>query len=415
MRALILTLTLLLASAPQAATISGGSITGGAIGTASSPPVAGSCTDGVDCYCDTVSDGSLLLCQDFENPDFYETTNWIAGGSDRALGNDYVAEMLGGGTTAEGFWTNGTPASPKLGSTCSPSGLYCGPKEWCSEAQGTLVGTSPALDCWDGNDKAIIDIQRSGDYDAEVSGLTLTGGTGATADVGAGNAHFAYRIPPGEEAGILGSETWSNQTHVGVTELVAYASNVFDAGSNPAGTYWKGDEWGDYPYSEWWMYGNMLPSGSTSTFPFRNFLFTTVSQATCEAAQSAATLSAGSWFGCADDKMYFGADSADYTQSSDWPLGTWACVQGEAIWTGSSPNRKLEMKVWFNETLLIHFSNFDAEILRNNDGYDEFYMNAYSNQNAPGQGTPTTTTSYRYKDNLHIRAGTPVSCASIGF
>ena len=48
-------------------------------------------------------------------------------------------------------------------------------------------------------------------------------------------------------------------------------------------------------------------------------------------------------------------------------------------------------------------------------GYNGFEFNNYANTNQGGGPIPSTQTSFRYEDNIHIRAGAPVSCSQIGF
>lgn len=403
---------------PGRAPVSGGGGGGGS-----------TCTDGVNCLCDTYSDANLIYCNDFENNNYYATTNWVAGGGDRGLASDYNLQVNDNNGPGGGWWSAGTPVSPKVGSTCNPpSGQVCGYREWCSDFQSQLVLGFVGSDCWDGNSGSLVDIQRSGDFDEEVPGLTLTGGKGVTADIGGkGRTHLAYRVPPGNEGTTIGGYNWGDdrgpflgkKLEIGVTEAVAYSSNIVTSGL--LGAHQKGDEWGDYPYAEWWMYGNMVESGGgLDAFPFKNYFWTNnTTQEDCEAAQAAATMLVGTWSGCGGDKMYYkaavGTGTGQYKQSVHWPFGTWACVQGHAVWTGTAGSRKLEVEVKLNGVTVIHFTNFNAEILQSNAGYDELVFNMYSNTNAAGQGTPSTQTGYRYKDNLIIRSGSPVSCATIGY
>jgi hypothetical protein len=72
------------------------------------------------------------------------------------------------------------------------------------------------------------------------------------------------------------------------------------------------------------------------------------------------------------------------------------------------------VKIWFNETLIIDFSGLDGSFLNAKAGYDALVFNAYSNANQEG-GVPTTATTYRYEDNIHVTGGPPVSCTAIGF
>ncbi|MDO8742778.1 MAG: LamG-like jellyroll fold domain-containing protein, partial [bacterium] len=84
------------------------------------------------------------------------------------------------------------------------------------------------------------------------------------------------------------------------------------------------------------------------------------------------------------------------------------------------------MQMWFTgptgvRKKLIDISGMDltghAANYKGVPGYTGLSWNAYANANAGSQygGVATTETTFRYEDNLHIRAGTPVSCASVGF
>ena len=137
---------------------------------------AATCTDGVDCYCDTVSDSKLLLCEDFESPDYYENSSadWVTtgGGSTNRGDKSRWASLYGNGISSSLF--KSSDATPRIGPSCGYP--YCtGMREYCSTAQGNLVDGKGA-DCWGPgvNSSAMLDFQRSGDYKAELSGLQLT-------------------------------------------------------------------------------------------------------------------------------------------------------------------------------------------------------------------------------------------------
>ncbi len=384
----------------------------------------GACTDGVDCYCDTVSDPDLILCEDFESPDYYENTSndWATapggqpgyrGGASRWLAN-YNSS---GGKVS---WTNGNPASPQVGSTCTEG--TCGPKEYCSDSQSLVVLGTAGSDCWDGNDGSGIDIQRDDDFNDELGTLTLTGGNSGGGDVFSGNAHMAYRVEEATQNEIIGSETWTDTPEFGLTMAVAYSSNL--ASVSLADDAWKHEEFGDYPYSENFHMGNTgYADGLSSTFPFNPFMFgvsSGYSEAACDAALASADRLVGN-FNCNSAGLEGGATNGtgtnEYDQSTDWPFGTWGCVQAYLNGMGTSD---MEWKIWFNGELIIHLDNFDAATHLYNTGYDEFYWNAYANANQdPDCNTTcedvTTDDAYRYVDNVHFRAGAPVSCASIGF
>ena len=254
-RILIITAVALLAALPAMGASSGVRVSGGrftVVTTPPTPPLLGACTDGVDCMCDTLNPSStLLFCEDFESAALYENIEdgWPDG------------EDLGGtwNRGADSYWENrfgngdgglfvSSDGPPTLGTACGFGGFGCsGQKEWCSTAQGALAGVG--ADCWgpNSNTGARIDIQRSGDFNEEVTDLVLTGGIGASANVLAGNQHLAQRLPAGDFAGKHGDihlKTGGNGspsngttavTEVGITMLLAYSSNIGTETDNPIG------------------------------------------------------------------------------------------------------------------------------------------------------------------------------------
>ena len=83
------------------------------------------------------------------------------------------------------------------------------------------------------------------------------------------------------------------------------------------------------------------------------------------------------------------------------------------------------IKLWFKseddtaETLIVDADGLDDRVgggMDTSTGIRGLAWNAYANANqGVGGETPTTETTYRYEDNVHITAGPPVSCAQIGF
>ena len=392
------------------------------------------CTDGVDCYCDIASATGLLTCEDFENPDFYESGSgdWSKGLSDgglfnRGVSSDWFADYGNGAFETLFKYADGVPT---VGTRCSygagsPGGLAgcSGQREYCSTAQAAFVtGSGGAADCWgpNVNAKACIDIQRSGDFNAELGTLSLTNGNGESIDVGGGNAHMAFRTPANPSnsntetaCGKNGTETFSNSTDIGVTMAVAYGSNTASADiiSGP----WKHDEWFGSDggiWEEFWLLGN-TGLRSSDGFPFSGFMFTS-GFAACSAALAGATVSVGQ-ADCVSTSPFalrLGTNSAQYTQSVDWPFGTWGCVQGHISGMGTT-NMSLEIK--FNGTTVFSMTGFNGTVLRN-QYYSGFHFNNYTNQNGGGAGyNGTDQVAYRYQDNIHVKTGAPVSCAAIGF
>lgn len=377
------------------------------------------CTDGVDCYCDTISDASLINCEDAEAAAYYAFTghHWVRDHDTYGVGSRGQGSLWQDLYNQPGanYWTPGQPnGSPRKGATCTNNGQgnACGLKEYCSAAQGAVVDGGGA-DCWEANSGAAIDIERENDFKAEIGSLTLSGGKGLTADIGGpGKQHIAFRIGVGDTAGIVGGVDFSATTEVGYSSLVAYSSNLSSTGI--LSDYWKGHEWGTLDYIEWWTNGNMLNVGTAATFPFRNFFWQKSGSGTsaCNAALDAALLVGDG--SCDGGKIYFGAVNGagvgQYDQATDWPFGTWGCVRGHMTGLGTSD---LEVRIWFNEELVIHIDGFDGSTYLQNQDYRIFRWNHYANKNiAP---STTTATAFVYEDNAHLRKGAPVSCAAIGF
>ena len=376
----------------------------------------GPCTKGVNCYCDKVAPGGsladplLLWCEDWDNPDYYLNTanNWVASSANGPSGvtnrgNISRFSQVYGNGVGQGLWSQGQPANPRIGTTCG-FGLCVGQKVYCGTAQGNLVDGQGA-DCWGpgGNAGSFIHIQAPGDVNAEVGGLTLTGGNNGT--VFSGNYNWAYRICAGLgcNAGITGSKSWSAKTEIGITMALAYASNVVSSGilNGP----WKHDEWGST--NQHWNLG-LTGSGGLNVFPYSPFMWHT-GQAACQTALNNASLLRGT-ADCSSVALRMGASSSFYNQATNFPFGTWGCHQAHISGLGTS---NTTVRLWHNEVLIFHLANFNGTSLVD-QSFGSVVLNAYANTNQPGGGG-TTQTTYRYQDNVHVRNGAPVSCAQIGF
>lgn len=391
---------------------------------------SGACTDGVDCLCDTISTTStLLFCQDFEDAGFYTDAadSWRRGsGSPHNRGVDSLWTTRYG--NGDGNLFNSSDGVPYLGTQCGYGGAGCsGNTEYCSSAQGALTGAGVA-DCWGpgSNAKARIDIQRTGDFDDVVGTLTLTGGTGAAADVLGGNAHFAHYIRPGSTAGILGA-AWlkaggigssgdnTNATEVGITMKLAYSSNIGTEADSVIDGPWKHDEWSDDSSAnqEHWNLGN-TGCGDVTEFPYRPFLFH-ASQAACDAALAGSTDGTGSQIGSADctSVALRLCSSSAYDQATDFPFGTVGCHQAHIKGLGTSD---VDITIKHDGVVVIKLENFDGAGL-DNQYYSNFYWNAYSNINEDGDGTTNDTDAamYRYEDDIVVVNGPPEPCSAIGF
>lgn len=369
----------------------------------------GGCTDGVDCYCDTAayaSDSLGLACLDFEADALY--LDWYSTGGQT------------GNRGAGGYWTQNygsfqggqfksTDPTPRVGSACTFSACSGNKSEYCSAEQGNLVDGQGA-DCFGPgmNTGACVDIQRGGDVFYEIPSLTLTGGFGTDASIGSGNAHFAERVPAGSTCGNTGRKTFTASTEVGVTQLLGFSSNLDATGI--FATYWKGSEWASAAnagtLSEHWYTGRGN-NGGASQLPFRPFMFTTGSSA-CQTALNSATVVLGT-ASCQGIALYYAAATSVYSQTRDFPWGTWKCVQAHISGLNSS---NVTIKIWLEGTLIFHITGFDGSALENKN-YQNVTFDSYANANA-NQGVPATTqTAFRYNDNIHIRNGPPVACSVV--
>lgn len=391
------------------------------------PPASGTCTDGVDCFCDTTSGDTLELgCADFEHAQLYEggTNNFVAGGSSRGSQSRWFLDYGNGSCSA--LWLDNEPnATPRVGSMCDASsctpGVNCvcntanpcvGTLEYCSAAQGAIVDGGGA-NCWEANTDSVLDIQRTDDYKAEIGTFTLSGGSGVTADIGAGDQHAYFRTPLSGTAGFTGGINFGgNYTEVGITMLLAFSSNwaTADIGYG-AGRHYKGDEWSDGggAFAEYWVFGN-LAIGPDDNFPFSNFFWST-NGTDCNTALSGATVSVGS-AGCNGSNLYFyptnGTGTNQYSRSADWPYGQWKCIQAHITGMGTS---SMTVKKWFEEELIFEMTGFNGTIGIDNQQYDQIGLNHFTNNNQGGGGYDgTDEVGGRYQDNMYIRNGPPVSC-----
>ena len=311
----------------------------------------GACIDGVDCYCDRIAnpidplyDPNRIFCEDFESASLYLTTSsnpWHkspAGDPGYRGGDSYWTNNYG--STGAAWWSNGQPASPYLGSTCAYS--VCGLKEYCSAAQG-----GGQNDCFGPgtNSSTAVDIQRSGDYNAAVGSLTLTGGRGQSADVGDGNTHYSARTPPNNTVGIHGYANWvgGNYTTIGMTKLHAYSSNM--GSISLCDDPWKHDEFegstsdpgGNYENFGVGNTGRRGYNGSTcgDGFPYAPIMFHNGNQSACNTAVANATITVGE-ADCNSLALRIGPGAGVYTQGTHFPFGTWACMRAYITGMGTS-------------------------------------------------------------------------------
>ena len=392
---------------------------------------AAPCTAGVDCYCDKVRPGgslydpSLLFCEDWEAPTLHDDVGVGNGapyygpwyddtGFPGARGyNSYLNRKYGTAASSQCNWQSGQPASPTRGHTCTFPQCFDG--AWSIGDQWQANSTT--------NGAACVFIPKNGEFNAEISDLTSpTNTVGGVAGVFDGKQSFAHRVAPNISGGVGGNVSWSAATTFGVTMALAYPIN-----SDRSGIWrgpWKHNEWisvdrpgGNPSWDGIFLFHNVTSRSEQDPF-YRMFVFNNGdTETTCQAKLNAATKTVGDFL-CNSVSFQFGADPAVYVRSRDWPDGTWGCVQGYYQTLGA----RSSIQVWFTtssgvQKKIIDISNMDLSGTTAKSGYSGLFINSYANANAGivyGY-TPTTETTYRYEDNIHIRAGFPVSCAQIGF
>lgn len=398
------------------------------------------CTKGTNCFCDTATSSGRLLCEDFDAPTLYSDTGYgngaplygppydPTGGSNGANdrgANSYWNKKYSG-AVSQIHWANTEPASPTLGPTCSTT-LCNGLKQWEASNLWNANAYSPKL---------FFPTQAS-DFTAEIGTLSApTNTSNGVAGIFAGNASLAHRIPAGTTSGITGRAAFGSLvTTFSITEAVAYPTNLCAANSVTTSN-WKNNEFeydlGVTGGDGLFLFGKNLVCNTL--FPFHQFTFSTSSmgateaakKATCDTRKAAATVTKGT-LGCDNAGNFtWGAASADYARSTDWPLGTWGCAREEIRDFGTTNSGAT---IWFTPTagpnagveqILVNFTGMDLTGHTANyggtPGYTAMNWNAYANANQGGDTGPTTETFFRYEDNLFIKSGlTPLTCAQIGF
>lgn len=397
---------------------------------------AASCTAGTDCYCDCakhttgnyknatceskgiIGDATaLLMCEDFEAPTLRQNTGFGGGApyygppydntgdANHRGGNGYLQRTYGPGVDSNG-WGSGEPPSPTYGSPCGYTS--CGHKVWS-------VG-----DLWDANDyEPYWAFLADGEYTQEPNLVEPSNRSGGGSGAFDGTASKFSRVPTGSTAGVQGSGSWTKLTTFGITQAMAYAPNVVT--SLLMNDMWKGNEWRSNP-AEGGGDGLFLfgKNGWPSYSPFYQTLGAGP-QANCNSILAGATQTTGTFSCDAAGTILYTANAAQYVQATNWALGAWGCVRGYFVNMGTT-GASIEM--WFTgpsgtEIKIIDISNMDLTNSHANSGgspgYLAFIWNNYANANQGGGGGPSTETSGRYEDNIHIRAGSPVSCAQIGY
>jgi hypothetical protein len=391
---------------------------------------ATSCTPGTSCYCDRVRNGdlkdaNLLLCEDFEAP----TLNVPAGqemarigGGAPYFGPPYDDTGYTGNRGFNGYWyrtySNGVngclwrapnPNPATYGRSCNPGG------------SGICVGQGiwDPTDRWQANGFARAAFIADTEFGADEPNITSpTGRAGGGSGAFDGRVSYGQRVAAREVGGGCGSKNWPASRTIGITMAVAYSNNIFSTGG-PAGILggnWKHNEWSPGG-TGMFMFGY---ANDITRFPFYSFFFTAVvgNVAACQASSAAAIKTAGS-FSC-DGSGNFIWFPTGYNFTTNWGVAKWGCVQGyyrniglsNMAWTVTFTGPSGQSQV------IADISNFDGRFLQASGGIDGINFNNYANTNQDPTNHPelqTTQAVYRYEDNIHIRAGAPVSCAQIGF
>ena len=437
-----------------------------------SASLATSCTPGTDCYRDCVLgpatvgayknaachskhgvgvpvDSSVLVVEDFEAPAYIQDLPesegpWWAASVEfpTSRGSGSLWNTRYGPFSQGHTWTLGNPTNPHRGVTCGipPPQMCHGGRVW------------HPTDLWGGGGgpQAMFAMLQAGQFNAEISSLPdPTRASGGGSGVFDGNVSLGWRNPAGAGStqGIAGkaqfgfpnSNPGTGQVHTtfGITMAMAYPPNLTQ--DTVAKTAWK--------HNEWWnsngvgldsilVFGST--SGVSSTFPFYGFFTHRVDQpigaftiTQCRTAVAAATNSTGraaKWSpscftigglvpGAA--QLTWVTAGSGYKHQTHWPLGQWACLRAfyqnmglsnSAWWVELTTSVVSDMRV-------IDVANMDTSGFRLGrvpQGYSALAWNNSANANQP-RARPSTVMTFRYEDNIHVRAGTPVSCAQIGY
>jgi hypothetical protein len=382
-------------------------------------------------YCDRLRPGgdlhdpNLLACEDFEAPTLHDDVGFGNGAPyygpphDHTGGivnfrgqNGYFQRKYGAGSGACS-WGLGIPVLPTVGITCA-AGESC------------AVGIWRADNLWGANSFACIVIPRDGEFGQEIPSLApgpLNPSNGKKG-VFDGRQSLARRVCSGFgcTTGFVGSIPMAGGTTgttFGVTMAIAYPTN--SASSGVWAQPWKHDEWtsvvktagGFVDFSQFIIAHRT--NGLLENDPFQPLIARAegYTLADCQAAVAAATIRKGSLV-CEPNAfyMYMLPSTTAYVRSRDWPFGTWGCVQAHLQNLGTTLG---SVKISFNGTPIIDF-DIDPRPFVWKQGFRNMGLNTYANINhQPNGGRATTQTTFRYMDNIHVRAGVPVSCSQIGF
>lgn len=269
--------------------------------------------------------------------------------------------------------------------------------------EGAVNGLTPALfragDLWQGNAKACLAIIRSGEFDDDVSSIA------APSQPFDGRQSLGLRVRAGigDDYAVADDVQLGSPRAIAITRATAYPDNI--ASSNVYNHPWKHDQWGP-PGHHW---DTMNTADDLTRFPFdRMSLFTTLgSQAACEAKRSTVSFHLGSVgdSDCTSAGMFRYWAAPNYSQATDFSHGQWHCKRAGIRGLGTT---NVSVEIWADHKKIVSFSGLDGTVLQQ---LDSFRINHFSNQRQSSYGGVDQTT-YRYEDNLLIRAWTAAECES---
>jgi hypothetical protein len=169
---------------------------------------------------------------------------------------------------------------------------------------------------------------------------------------------------------------------------------------------WKHAEWGN---TRTHLFTGNLGAGGVAGdgSPF-NPSIVGVSQSACNALVAAATVTVGTLECNSSGGIVI---HSAFNRTTDWPLGTWACVRGHIKGTNTDSG---ELHIYFNGTTIFSATNLRWASTLVETSFDKFVWNNYANGNGGAAQYEALEAYYRYEDNFVVTAGAPKSCAEIG-
>ncbi|ANS05898.1 hypothetical protein [uncultured Mediterranean phage] len=402
------------------------------------------CDDGVDCYCDTVSDPNVQFCEDYEAV----TLRWRGSCTEDAdkgcledadcTGTCTVLDGNGAPLYGPAYDSTGSPGDRGANSYAANTWLNNGSSE-ISDACAWRSGSAPgsggsygsactlstcstggpyvAGDTWDNAGHACWAIFEDGEFQDEVATIDDPIKPQGGAGVWDGQRVYANRFVPGEAGGQEGAIDFDPAINsLGITMAYANASNF--VASNIDGQQllpWRFRNDEDAPFDS----SDEIGIGHECASAPLCFLFDGGEAAddagtitACNAMIAGATINAGNFLseatGCGIE-----AELPEFNKGEDLPDGTWGCVRLHVTNLGKA---NMGVKMWNpnpakSDELIIDITGMDGTQMESED-YGSVELENFSQINQAGTSLETT---YRYHDNVHVTAGVPVSCGDIGF